>query len=49
MEVAIPPNPYRLQIVILLTILICIKYDIPDKIRATIEKLIVRWLNNNWK
>lgn len=38
LEVSIPPNPYKLHLVILLSILIGLKYDIPNKVIKTIEK-----------
>ena len=39
LEVAIPPNPYQSQLIFALTILICLKHDLPDKIIAITEKL----------
>lgn len=38
MEVAIPPNPYRVHLVVCLTILICIKHDIVKKLIHIMEK-----------
>ena len=39
MEIAIPPNPYRVHLILCLTALICIKHDIPSKVINTLEKL----------
>ena len=49
LEIATPPNPYKMQIIVLLSLLIALKHDIPDKIVHLIEKLIVKWLNRNWR
>ena len=49
LEIATPPNPYKTEIIVLLSLLIALKHDIPDKIVHIVEKLIVRWLNRNWK
>ena len=49
LEVSIPPNPYGIHIIILLSILIAIRYNLPDKIISLIEKLILRCLNHYWK
>ena len=49
LEIATPPNPYKTEIIVLLSLLIALKHDIPDKIVHLIEKLIVKWLNRNWK
>ena len=38
LEVAIPPNPYKVQLIIALTILICLKYNLPEKLLTLIEK-----------
>ena len=38
LEVAIPPNPYQVQLIIALTILICLKYNLPKKLLTLIEK-----------
>ena len=32
LEVSIPPNPYKQELIIALIILICVKHDIPNKI-----------------
>ena len=39
LEVAIPPNPYQSQLILALTILICLKHDLPEKLLALIEKI----------
>lgn len=39
LEVAIPPNPYQSQLIVALTILICLKHDLPEKILAIVEKI----------
>ena len=49
LEIATPPNPYKTEIIVLLSLLIALKHDIPDKIVRIVEKLIVKWLNRNWK
>ena len=42
LEISIPPNPYTTHLIILLSVLICLKYDIPNKILMIVEKLISR-------
>jgi len=42
LEISIPPNPYKTHLIILLTIYICLKYNIVSKILSSIEKLIDR-------
>jgi len=39
MEIAIPPNPYRVHLIVCLTALILLKHNIPDKMINTLEKL----------
>ena len=39
LEIAIPPNPYRVHLILCLTALILLKHDIPDKVINTLEKL----------
>lgn len=41
LEISIPPNPYKEELILVLTILICIKHDIPNKL----EKLFVKYYN----
>ena len=31
-EISIPPNPYKMELVICLIIVICLKYDVPNRI-----------------
>ena len=38
LEVAIPPNPYKNQLIFSLVILICLKHDIPSKILKKLDK-----------
>ena len=38
LEVAIPPDPYKMQLVVALVLLICIKYDVVDNILELIDK-----------
>jgi len=38
MEVAIPPNPYKMHLIIVLSILIAHKYHIVSKLINTLEK-----------
>ena len=39
LEIAIPPNPYRIHLILCLTALILLKHNIPDKVINTLEKL----------
>ena len=39
-EVSLSPNPYTTHLIIALTIYICLKYDIPNKIETTIKKFV---------
>jgi hypothetical protein len=43
LEISIPPNPYKEELILVLTILICIKHDLPNKILKSIENLINRF------
>ena len=43
LEISIPPNPYKEELILVLTILICIKHDIPKKIEKSIMNLIKRF------
>ena len=38
LEVSIPPNPYKHQLIIGLVVLICLKHNIPEKILQILEK-----------
>jgi hypothetical protein len=40
LEVAIPPNPWKQEIVIIMVIVICIKYNLVDKIENIIDKYL---------
>jgi hypothetical protein len=40
LEVAIPPDPWKKEIIIIMVILICIKYDLADKIENKINKYL---------
>jgi len=44
LEISIPPNPYKEELILVLTILICIKHDLPNKILKSIENLINRFI-----
>ena len=37
LEIAIPPNPYRVHLIICLTALIMLKHDIPSKLIDVLE------------
>ena len=39
LEISEPPNPYKTHLIILLSLYICLKHDIPNKIITSIEKL----------
>jgi len=38
-EVSIPPNPYKEELILVLVMYLCFKHNIPDKIIETISKL----------
>ena len=40
LEIAIPPNPYRIHLILCLTALILLKHDIPSKLIDVLEKYI---------
>jgi len=40
LEVSIKPNPYTTQLIIAMTLYICLKHDIPQKIEDT----LIKWL-----
>jgi hypothetical protein len=42
LEISVPPNPYKTHLIVLLSLYICLKHDIPNKILTSIEKLIDR-------
>jgi len=39
LEIATPPNPYKIHIIVCLTALIALKYDLPTKILTSLETL----------
>lgn len=41
LEISIPPNPYKEELIFTLVVLICLKHDLPKKL----EKLIVKYYN----
>ena len=42
LEIAIPPNPYIFELIFTLTVLICIKYDLPNKVVNVFEKYHIK-------
>jgi hypothetical protein len=42
-EVSIPPNPYKNYLIISLTILICLKYNIIERIEDTMTTWLFNW------
>ena len=49
LEIATPPNPYKIHIIVCLTSLIALKYDWPNKIEKSLNKIVVTLLNLFWK
>jgi hypothetical protein len=49
LEIATPPNPYKIHIIVCLTALIALKYDWPNKIEQSLQKTITYLLNLFWK
>ena len=43
LEISIPPNPYTNQLIFAMTIYICLKHDLPNKVEATIIKYWRKW------
>ena len=43
LEVAIPPNPYKMPLILSMVILICLKHDIPNKIMETLMEWLFKW------
>ena len=43
LEVSILPNPYTTHLIIALTLYICLKYDIAQKIENSIESWLFDW------
>ena len=44
LEVSIPPNPYKMPLILSMVILICLKHDIPNKI----INLMGKWKGEKW-
>ena len=44
LEVSIPPNPYKMPLILSMVILICLKHDIPNKIINQMGK----WKGEKW-
>ena len=49
LEISTPPNPYKVHIIVCLTLLIDLKYDWPSKIEKSLNKIVVTLLNLFWK
>ena len=49
LEISTPPNPYKVHIIVSLTLLIALKYDWPSKIEKSLNKIVVTLLNLFWK
>ena len=43
LEISIPPNPYTNELIMALTLYICLKHDIPQKIEDTLTKWLFDW------
>ena len=43
LEISIKPNPYTTQLIIAMTLYICLKHDIPQKIEDTLTKWLFDW------
>jgi len=43
LEVSILPNPYTTYLIIALTLYICLKHNIPQKIENSIESWLFNW------
>ena len=39
-EVSLSPNPYTTHLIIVMTIYICLKHDLPNKVDKTIQKFV---------
>ena len=39
LEISTPPNPYKMHLIVCLSLLIGIKYDLPNKIIKSLENL----------
>ena len=38
LEVSIPPNPYKIQLVVGLIVLICLQHRIPEKLTSLLDR-----------
>tara|TARA_R110002110_G_scaffold27875_1_gene100782 strand:- start:337 stop:588 length:252 start_codon:yes stop_codon:yes gene_type:complete len=45
LEIAIPPNPYTNELVVALTLYICLKHDVPQKILDNLTHWLFDWKN----
>ena len=43
LEVSLAPNPYTTYLIITLTLYICLKNDVPQKISDTLTKWLFAW------
>jgi len=43
LEVSIPPNPYKMPLILSMVVLICLKHDIPNKIMETLMEWLFKW------
>ena len=41
LEISTPPNPYKTHLIVCLTLLIALKYDLPSKIEKTLQKIVI--------
>jgi hypothetical protein len=47
LEVSIPPNPYKMPLILSMVVLICLKHDIPNKIMEKLMEWLFRWKGDN--
>ena len=43
LEVAIPPNTYKMTLILTMVLLICLKHDIPNKIMEKLMEWMFKW------
>ena len=43
LEISIPPNPYKTHLIVVLSLLICLKHDIPNKIMDKLIDWFFKW------
>jgi len=43
LEISIPPNPYTNELIMMLTLYICLKHDIPQKIVDRLTNWLFDW------